>query len=81
MRFWQRVLHTQLKPIPSHVLVVSPSPFPPGLPCASSFSTNSKQKGGTVGKLTNGLVDRTEYYRHAMLMALIPFMPVNQSLY
>ena len=42
---------------------------------------NSKQKGGTVGKLTDGLVDRTEYYRHAMLMALIPFLDVNSGLY
>jgi non-canonical (house-cleaning) NTP pyrophosphatase len=58
---------------------VPPSPLSPS--ARSLFSTNSKQKGGTVGKLTNGLVDRTEYYRHAMLMALIPFMPINQSLY
>ena len=35
---------------------------------------NSKQKDGAVGILTDGLIDRTQYYEHAMLLALIPFM-------
>lgn len=35
---------------------------------------NSKQKDGAVGILTNGLIDRTRYYEHAMTLALIPFM-------
>ncbi|EKX35870.1 hypothetical protein GUITHDRAFT_118017 [Guillardia theta CCMP2712] len=41
--------------------------------------TDSKRKGGTVGYLSKGVVSRTEYYRHAMVMALIPFM--NEELY
>ena len=40
---------------------------------------NSKQKGGTSGILTHGVMDRLELYRHAMVLALIPF--VNKSLY
>lgn len=33
---------------------------------------NSKQKGGSVGILTDGLIDRTRYYRMAVALALIP---------
>jgi len=40
---------------------------------------NTKTKGGTVGQLTNGIIDRTEYYRHAVVLALIPFK--NTQLY
>ena len=36
--------------------------------------TNSKQKGGTIGKLTHGLIDRTAYYEHALICALCPFL-------
>eukprot|EP00312_Isochrysidales_sp_CCMP1244_P006521 CAMPEP_0196673322 /NCGR_PEP_ID=MMETSP1090-20130531/2883_1 /TAXON_ID=37098 /ORGANISM="Isochrysis sp, Strain CCMP1244" /LENGTH=382 /DNA_ID=CAMNT_0042011079 /DNA_START=1 /DNA_END=1149 /DNA_ORIENTATION=+ len=36
--------------------------------------SGSKRKGGTVGKLTRGLVDRTAYYEHAMHLALAPFV-------
>ena len=35
---------------------------------------NSKQKDGAVGILTNGLIDRTHYYEHALTLALIPFI-------
>ncbi|WKV12102.1 inosine/xanthosine triphosphatase [Marivirga harenae] len=35
--------------------------------------SNSKQKEGAVGILTNGEIDRKTYYEHAMVMALIPF--------
>jgi len=38
---------------------------------------NSKQKDGAVGILTDGLIDRTQYYEHAMILALIPFMKEN----
>lgn len=41
--------------------------------------TNSKQKGGTIGTLTGGKIDRTEYYIHAVIFALIPF--INSDLY
>ncbi|MFT4786585.1 MAG: inosine/xanthosine triphosphatase [Cyclobacteriaceae bacterium] len=34
--------------------------------------TNSKQKGGAVGSLTNGLLGRTEYYVQAVILALVP---------
>lgn len=40
---------------------------------------NSKQKDGAVGILTNGIVDRTEYYKQAVLLALIPML--NRALY
>lgn len=35
---------------------------------------NSKHGRGTVGKLTNGQIDRTEYYVHALKLALIPWI-------
>jgi inosine/xanthosine triphosphatase len=40
---------------------------------------NSKQKDGAVGLLTHNKIDRTELYRHAVIMALIPF--INPGLY
>ncbi|MEQ8358977.1 MAG: inosine/xanthosine triphosphatase [Cytophagales bacterium] len=36
--------------------------------------SNSKQSSGSVGILTNGLLNRTEYYEQAVLLALIPFL-------
>ena len=35
---------------------------------------NSKQHNGAVGLLTHDLIDRSAYYEHAMILALIPFM-------
>jgi len=35
---------------------------------------NSKRKDGAVGILTNGIIDRTQYYKLAIILALIPFM-------
>ena len=40
---------------------------------------NSKQGNGAVGILTNNVIDRIEYYRHAVILALIPF--INDDLY
>ncbi|MGV3539625.1 MAG: inosine/xanthosine triphosphatase [Rufibacter sp.] len=40
---------------------------------------NSKQKGGAVGILTNGVLDRKELYEQAVLLALVPFK--TQGLY
>lgn len=40
---------------------------------------NSKQQGGSVGLLTHGIVNRSEYYRQAIILALIPFL--NQNLF
>lgn len=36
--------------------------------------SNSKQADGSVGLLTHGIVDRTAYYTHAVILALIPFL-------
>lgn len=36
--------------------------------------TNSKQKDGAVGLLTDGLIDRTMYYQHAVVLAVIPYL-------
>jgi inosine/xanthosine triphosphatase len=41
--------------------------------------SNSKQKSGAVGLLTHNEIDRAELYRHAVILALIPF--VNLGLY
>lgn len=35
---------------------------------------NSKQGSGTVGVLTNDLISRSEYYDHALVLALISFI-------
>lgn len=40
---------------------------------------NSKHKGGAVGSLTGGVLDRTEYYVQPVLLALVPFL--NPELY
>ncbi len=40
---------------------------------------NSKEGNGAVGILTHGAVKRVEYYQHALLLALIPFM--NKHIY
>ncbi len=40
---------------------------------------NSKQQGGSVGILTHGVVNRQDYYRQAIILALIPF--VNEKLF
>lgn len=41
--------------------------------------SNSKQKNGAVGILTHDLINRSEYYEPAVILALIPF--VNTELY
>lgn len=40
---------------------------------------NSKEQGGSVGILTQGVVDRKAYYAQAIILALIPFL--NKNLY
>ena len=35
---------------------------------------NSKHGQGTIGKLTDGGIDRTDYYVHALHLALIPWI-------
>ena len=34
---------------------------------------NSKQANGAIGILTDDAIDRQKYYRHAVIMALVPF--------
>jgi len=41
--------------------------------------TNSKQGQGAIGLLTKSVIDRTEYYKPAVIFALIPF--INPTLY
>jgi inosine/xanthosine triphosphatase len=36
--------------------------------------SHSKQKNGAVGLLTNDLIDRSEYYKQAVILALVPFL-------
>ena len=40
---------------------------------------DSKKSDGSVGILTHGVINRSEYYQHALVLALIPF--VNPTLY
>lgn len=40
---------------------------------------NSKQAGGAVGSLTNGVLGRTEYYEQAVVLALVPLF--NSEMY
>lgn len=35
--------------------------------------SNSKQGNGAVGILTHDVIDRTRYYEHAVILALVPF--------
>lgn len=44
-----------------------------------SGGENTKQKGGAVGFLTNGVIDRTSLYVQGVTMALIPFL--NRALF
>lgn len=41
--------------------------------------TNTKYEQGTVGILTNNLIKRVDYYEHALIFALVPF--VKRDLY
>lgn len=40
---------------------------------------DSKRGSGAVGILTGGVIDRTAYFEHAVIMALIPFANPNLS--
>lgn len=39
--------------------------------------SNTKQKMGTTGLLTNNVIDRTQYYVQAVILALIPFLKID----
>ena len=36
--------------------------------------SHSKQKNGAVGLLTNDIIDRSDYYKQAVILALVPFL-------
>jgi inosine/xanthosine triphosphatase len=62
-------------PLPGPVIQLLEEGLELGDAIDSVFSTeNYKQKGGAVGILTHDLIDRTDYYIHAMVLALIPFI-------
>jgi non-canonical (house-cleaning) NTP pyrophosphatase len=37
-------------------------------------TVNAKQGDGTVGHLTKGIINRTQYYAPAVVLAFVPFM-------
>ncbi|EFQ35526.1 hypothetical protein CGRA01v4_10835 [Colletotrichum graminicola] len=39
--------------------------------------TDTRSNKGSVGLLTDGVIDRTAYYHHAVILALIPFKNKN----
>lgn len=61
--------------LPPDVITLLESGYELGHAMDKVFSReNSKQKGGAVGLLTDGIIDRTSYYVHALVLALIPFI-------
>ena len=40
---------------------------------------NTKQKGGAIGFLTNGVMDRKDLYVQGLIVALVPF--IKKELY
>lgn len=80
---WMVVLHkeqssrarTATFPIPEEVAQLVRDGVELGIADDKVFGrSNSKQKDGAVGLLTNGLIDRTQYYEHAVILALVPFL-------
>jgi inosine/xanthosine triphosphatase len=43
--------------------------------------SDSKRSNGAVGLLTGDLITRTTYYEHALVLALVPFLPGNEQYY
>jgi len=39
-----------------------------------SGRSKSKHGAGTVGYLTEGMIDRATYYEHALILALVPWI-------
>jgi len=39
--------------------------------------SNSKQENGAIGLLTGNVIDRTQLYEHAVVLALVPFKNVG----
>ena len=60
--------------LPKEVCVLVRSGMELGHACDQVFHKhNSKQHNGSVGILTDDLITRTDYYVHALILALIPF--------
>ena len=85
---WESVEHTASFKLPPRVerLLRGQEPghgkLELGAACDLVFNeTNSKQRGGTVGAVTRGLLDRTAYYEHAIVCALAPFLHDGSGLY
>lgn len=67
-------------PIPEKVAKLVRSGVELGLADDQVFGrSNSKQQDGAVGLLTHGKITRRNYYSHAVLLALIPF--VNEQVF
>ena len=61
-------------PLPEGVVELIDQGHELGHACDIFFDQqNSKHKEGAVGILTHGLIDRTKYYVHALILALCPF--------
>lgn len=43
--------------------------------------SDSKRSNGAVGLLTGDLITRTSYYEHALVLALVPFLPSSERYY
>lgn len=66
--------------LPPKVAVLIDSGYELGIANDMVFKQhNSKQKSGAVGLLTGDKIDRTQLYRQAVQLALIPFL--NKELY
>lgn len=72
--------HSASHPIPKQIQRLLDTGLELGEATDQFFNqTNSKQKGGTIGIMTNGAVTRADYYVQPMIFALVPFK--NQELF
>ena len=61
--------------LPSHIVQYLNEGMELGVATDKVFGLQgSKQKGGVIGSLTKGHIDRKSYYVQPMLLALIPFL-------
>ncbi len=75
-----RTIKTQSFPLPHKVVKLCKQGMELGDADDIVFQNkNSKQKSGAIGILTNGLIDREQYYYQAIVIGLIPFL--NSNLY
>jgi inosine/xanthosine triphosphatase len=61
--------------LPHEVSILVRSGLELGLADDKVFNqSHSKQKNGAVGLLTNDIINRSEYYKQAIILALVPFL-------